>query len=122
MATVDIDLDCFDDLNPFATELTDPVAILIQDVYHILIERPGSNIDDVDRGIGIDEMLSGVVDPTLATRIDAQLQKDDRIDVSQTTIEDLGGESYRVSLRIQYDEEALNLVFVKDDEGFRRVT
>jgi len=115
------DLDCFTDVDAFAAELDDPVAILAQDVFHILIERPGSNPDDPTRGIGIIEALSGKVDTTLASRIDAQLQKDDRIDVAQTTITDMGGGAYQIALTIQYDAEVLNLVFVNNADGFQMV-
>lgn len=112
------DLDCFDDMTPFADELADPVAILIQDVYHLLIEDPGSNIDDPTRGIGIRGRLSGPFDQTLAAHIDAELEKDDRIDVSKTAITSRGGGNYGIAISIQYDEQVLDLAFSLDATGF----
>lgn len=118
---VDVDLDWFDDMDPFAGELTDPVAILKQDVYHMLIESPGSNLDDPDRGIGLEERLSSVANlRALESHIDAELQKDPRIDVAHTTIAAVGDGSYTVSILIEYDGEELGLDFTKDDNGVRQ--
>lgn len=113
-----MDLDCFDDITPFADELDDPLAELVQDVYHILIEAPGSNIDDPARGIGIVDRLSRAVDQTLASHIDAELEKDDRIDVSQTVIADRGGGRFEIAISIHYDDQVLDLAFSLDATGF----
>ena len=85
------DLVCMDDLDPFAAETTSDLQNLQQDVYHILIEEPGSNPDDETRGVGIEGLLSGTSVDLLAaaSSIDAQLEKDDRIDSSSTTITDV---------------------------------
>jgi phage baseplate assembly protein W len=115
------DFDCFDDLNAFDVDITDPIEVLAQDVYHILIEPAGSNIDDPDRGIGLPDHLSAPRDATLAARIDAQLQKDDRVDTSSTTIEDNGTEQ-RVDIRIEVAGTVVDLAFVNDADGFRRAS
>ena len=48
------DLLCLDDLDLFATEIDDPIGELEQDLYHRLIELPGTNPDDVNRGLGLE--------------------------------------------------------------------
>jgi hypothetical protein len=82
------DLVCTDDMDLFAGETTSDLQTLQQDVFHILIEAPGSNPDDVTRGVGIERMLSGTENQlaNITQTIDAQLQKDDRIDSSKTTL------------------------------------
>lgn len=117
-----LDLDCFNDLDQFAGELTDPIDVLVQDVIHMLIERPGSNLDNTDRGAGIIEALSGAVDPTLASRIDAMLQDDDRIDVAETTIQDQGSGAFQISISVHTNNQVLNLVFVNNQDGFQLVS
>jgi phage baseplate assembly protein W len=115
------DFDCWDDLSLFDRDLTDPVEVLAQDVYHILIEPPGSNIDDPDRGIGIPDLLSAPSDPTLAHRIDSQVQRDDRVSSCQTTISENSPGVLRVDLHIDTSGGAIDLAFQNDAEGFRRV-
>jgi len=82
------DLVCTDDLDLFIGETTSDLQTLDQDVLHIVIETLGSNIDDVNRGVGLPRLLSGTEDQLAAAtaHVDAQLQKDDRIDASQTTL------------------------------------
>lgn len=82
------DLVWVEDMDLFAAETTSDLQTLEQDVFHMLIEAIGTNIDDLNRGAGIGRLLSGtetqLADSTRT--IDAQLQKDPRIDSSTTTI------------------------------------
>jgi hypothetical protein len=79
---------CIDDLDPNGNETSSDLQALAQDVYHILLETLGSNLDDPTRGVGIEGALSGstVKLAALARNCDAQLRKDDRVDSSTTTI------------------------------------
>lgn len=76
------ELAAVDDLGLFAEEVASDLEALKQDVYHVLIETPGSNPDDVERGVGIDDLLSSPTTKlTGLTRIvEEQLQRDERID------------------------------------------
>lgn len=76
------DVVCFDDLDLLGTETASDLETLEQDVYHVLIEVPGSNPDDVSRGCGVESILSGPSTRLdgLTTKIESQLRKDDRID------------------------------------------
>lgn len=107
------DVSCWDDLDPLGNELTSDLAVLEQDVYHILIEVPGSNPDDVGRGVGIENYLSGTdVDFfKLPSIIDAQLRQDDRIAESTTTIIKNTDGTYGISIEIQVGAATLNLPF-----------
>lgn len=82
------DLRCTDDLDLFAEETASDLETLEQDVYHVLIELLGSNLDDLSRGIGVDQMLSGTEQQlaSITQRIDAQLRKDPRIDACTSTL------------------------------------
>jgi hypothetical protein len=75
------DLVCLDDLDANASETTSDLQTLIQDVYHVLIEIYGSNIDDVDRGLNVEGMLSSDASdlPTLCLNAEQQLGQDARI-------------------------------------------
>jgi len=118
---VNVDLDWWDDLDPFASEITDPVEILIQDTFHMLIESPGSNADDPDRGLGIEDMLSGVANiPVAEAHIAEGLQRDPRIDLAVATITKTGDNAYHLHLDIEYDGHELGLDFTKDASGFAR--
>lgn len=96
---------CFDDLDAFGTELDDPVEELQQDLFHRLIEKPGENPDDSDRGVGINAMLSGVVDGSLKHRIEADFVKDDRVTACNATITEVAsgqtGSQFRIDIEIQ---------------------
>jgi len=108
------ELRCFDDLDLFATETASDLEVLEQDVFHILIETPGSNLDAPNRGIGIEEVLSGpdlVLDDT-CRRIEAELLKDDRIDAVAATITQVGDPgSYRLEIDVTVGAATLGLAF-----------
>lgn len=82
------DLVCDLDVDPFASETTSDLQNLIQDVYHLLLEYPGSNLDDPQRGIGVEQYLSSNDKQFsgLPGIIDTQLSEDERIDSSNTTL------------------------------------
>lgn len=82
------DLICDQDVDLYARETTSDLQSLIQDIFHLLKELPGSNPDDPLRGIGIDQYLSSKFNEfqTVAGLIDAQLKQDTRITDSHTTI------------------------------------
>jgi hypothetical protein len=82
------DVVCLDDLDANGSETTSDLQTLIQDVYHVLIEVRGSNIDDVTRGAGVELLLSGdaSVLPGVAQEIETQLGQDSRIAAVTATI------------------------------------
>lgn len=82
------DLLCLDDMTTTAQETTSDLQTLAQDVYHLLIEMPGSNIDDPDRGVGVEGLLSAPANDlvTVAQNVESQLLKDDRINAVTATV------------------------------------
>lgn len=116
-----MDLLAFEDLDLFGTELDDPLEELRQDLFHRMIEAPGSNLDDPDRGLGLLDMLSGVFDPGLANRIEAECLKDDRVEAAKCTLEDLGQGSFRATLEIEANGEAMGVVLEDDGAGGVRI-
>src|SRR5215467_3909676 len=107
------DIRCTDDMDPFATETASDLETLEQDVLHILLEDPGSNLDDPTRGIGVLSFLSG--DQTtlakLPSQIDHQLRNDDRIDSSITTVTQRPDGSFLLEIEIAVSGQTLGLVF-----------
>lgn len=93
---------CVDDVDPNGNETLSDLQTLAQDVYHLLLEVPGSNLDDPTRGIGVVGYLSGtsVNLLTLPSLIDGQLAKDDRIDSSQTTVVQNADLSYTITIQL----------------------
>jgi hypothetical protein len=110
---------CVDDLDPNGNETTSDLQTLAQDVYHILLEAPGSNPDDPARGIGLEGYLSGTtVDLGLVPRIiDAELRKDARIDSSSSTLVLNDDGSYSLNIAIDVNGSVLPLGFVFTQVG-----
>ena len=118
-----MDLACYYDLNLMGREVSDPLEELAQDVYHRLIETPGSNIDDPDRGLGLEDALSGPYDPTLGARIEAELRKDDRIGGVSATVLLVEDGHYEIAIEIEVDGSTIGVVFESDAAGgVRRVS
>ncbi len=121
-----VDALCLEDLDLFGTELDDPLAELYQDLFHRLIERPGSNIDDPDRGFGLEQQLSGGVRPadalvTLQHGIEGELRKDDRVHDVKATVTTTAPGEYAINIQVQCDEGVMGITLVKDGDGVRRV-
>lgn len=117
---------CLDDLDAFGTEIDDPLEELAQDLYHRLLEPPGSNIDDPDRGVGLVDMISGSLTPDqIKHAIEMDFQKDDRVaavsaDVQQTSSGQAGAE-YRITISIEANEGKLGITLVANGSGVTRV-
>lgn len=100
-----VDVILGDDLDIQGAEWNDPIAELEQDIYHRLITPAGYNIDDPDFGLGLVQMLGGPEDPALASRVDAECKKDDRVDGTQTIVERLSAAGdpngvYRITVNL----------------------
>ncbi len=122
-----MDLVAFDDLSSFGLETTSALQELEQDLYHRLVETPGSNLDDPNRGLGIDDALSGALDRTLGARVEAEFRKDPRVDdvqarVTQLTSGGNQGGSFRLDIDIVAGAAALNMQLTLDAVGLRRAS
>lgn len=95
-----LDVSCFDDLDEFGAEITDPLESLEQDNYHRLVTNPGDNIDDPDFGLGLPRLLSGNAADLMsaAPRIEAELRKDTRNEEVRAVITPLEKGVYDVSI------------------------
>lgn len=117
---------CWDDLDLFGGELDDPLEELLQDCYHRLLEAPGSNIDDKARGYGLEGKLSmgapaGTIATAVASGIETELTKDERVKACVATVTSTAKGEYRIEIQIVANEEKLDLVLVADGGGVRRV-
>lgn len=118
------DLTCLDDLDSYMAENASPFDDYLQDCYHRLLEAPGSNPDDPNRGLGLDQMLSGTVDPQIKARIEGELKKDSRTQSVQVVIIPITlptGAGYQINIRLQADGRTLGLVIQTDGTSFTRV-
>lgn len=107
-------------MDQFGAETSDAFEDLVQDCYHRLIEPPGSNLDDPDRGLGIEDALSGPLDPTLTTRIERELEKDERVERVSASITEIEAGGFSVEVSIVADEKELGLVLESDASGVVR--
>lgn len=113
------DIVCIDDCDPLMSETTSDLQNLEQDVRHILMETLGSNLDDVNRGIGVDSLLSSSTAPlqTLAKNLDSQLTKDDRIQSSNSNVIDNGSGSFTLNVTVAVAGKVTGLAFAFDAAG-----
>ena len=107
------DLVCEVDLDPLARETINDLQNLEQDVLHILRETYGSNLDDINRGIGVISMLSGTTAPlaTIANVIETQLVKDSRIDACKATLSQDGPGDFTLIVQVQVAAEVIGLSY-----------
>lgn len=121
-----VDALCMDDLDQFGTELDDPLEELWQDLYHRLIESPGSNLDDPDRGYGLEGRLSSasrhdILGASTKHGIEMELRKDPGVQNARATVTETAANEYRLQLEIVADEGELHITLVRDGDGVRRV-
>lgn len=133
-----MDVLCLDDLDAFGTELDDPLAELLQDDYHRLIEAPGSNPDDPNRGLGLEDLLSAAIAAgpnapsdavdlaSLGPRIETELLNDDRNADVRATLSVLEqtarGTTFAIDVEIVSDQGlAGRLGITAGPDGVRRV-
>lgn len=107
---------CYEDLDALGTELDDPLAELDQDNYHRLIEDPGSNPDDRDRGLGIFRFLSGKAEDlaSLVPRAEAELRKNPANKEVRAQITPLETGHYLLQIRVVPDGDVLGIVVTNE--------
>ena len=107
------DLVCNLDLDAYAAETTSDLQTLTQDVLHVLLEFPGSNLDDPGRGIGVFQYLGGTSDQFqhLARTIEAQLVRDDRIDSVYADVTQESDGTWSLLIRIEVDGAVVPLQY-----------
>lgn len=108
------DLVCDLDLDSFATETTSDFQNLVQDVTHILVELNGTNLDDSQKGVGIESYLSGtqLSFNGLIGVIEEQLSRDDRITGVIASIAQNTEETFTITIEISVSGTVLNLQYV----------
>lgn len=113
------DLVCVQDLDPNGNETTSDLQNLTQDVFHVLIETLGSNPDDPERGVGIDQYLSGTTDNLMALPrlIENQLESDDRIDAVTASVVKNADGSFTVAIELAVDGAVLGLQYGYTSNG-----
>ena len=111
------------DLDPMATEITDPLEAYAQDMIHRLIEMPGTNPDDPDRGLGLTQMLSGPIDRSIEGRVVSELSKDSRTDEVTAKLSAGDGDGvYLLDVLCTADGALVPFVLELSKNGVRRVS
>jgi hypothetical protein len=107
------DLVCVLDLDPNGNETRSDLQTLEQDVLHVLIELLSSNPDDPDRGVGVDQYLSGTQDDLAKVPriIENQLEQDDRIDGCSANLSQQADGLWVLSIQVQVDGVVLGLQY-----------
>lgn len=107
------DLVYTDDMDLFARETASDLENAEQDVYHILVETSGSNLDDPLRGVGLPTLLSGDSSQLdgLQHEIESQLRKDARIDSSSAIVSQTGEGAFALNLEVAVGAETLGLSY-----------
>jgi hypothetical protein len=125
-----VDALCMNDLDPYGRELNAPLDELYQDLVHRLFETPGSNIDDVDRGIGIENMLSGGFDASVSggpagivsRRIETDFRKDNRVKDVRADVVQRDDGVYEIAIQVVANETVLGITLEADGTGVRVVS
>lgn len=117
------DLVCELDLDAYGRETTSDLQSLIQDVLHLLLEDLGSNLDDPNRGVGVENYLSGTEEQfaQLPRIIEEQLGQDDRINNVSAIIENID-ETFRIRIDIGVAESVIPLLFGWEKGQFTNIS
>lgn len=107
------DLLCLDDVDALGREVGARDAY-IQDMYHRLIEEPGSNLDDPDRGLGIIGWLSAPYNDQWPGMIAAECMKDDRTANASATLTPRGDGGFLISLELTTNDDEISLDIAVD--------
>ena len=97
------DLRWYDDLDPACVDTSDESEMLEQDCYHVIVEDLGSNLQDENSGLGVENALSGQFDPGLAALAEQQLSADERVAGVEATITDDGAGTVTLDVAVQPD-------------------
>jgi hypothetical protein len=109
----------FNDMDLFGRELDDPIAELEQDIWHMLLEAYGTNPDARERGIGIEDALSGSDLTGLRRRIEDSIGRDSRVTAVAANLSfvDAAEKTILVEIKIQADEQELGIALQFDGQG-----
>ncbi len=102
-----------DDLDPLGVETSSEAQNLSQDCYHWLLTRPGGNLDNEDRGVGVESYLGGTLESlnSLPGVIEADFLKDPRVQGCVATIQPQPNGGYLISVQLQAVVGVLQLLF-----------
>lgn len=112
-----MDAVCYDDLDEFGRDLDDPVTELEQDIVHMLLESYRTNIDALERSVGLEDALSGTNNAGLKHTVETKLCDDPRIDAAKATFTQVDSQTIRIDLLIQADSLELGIALTYDSAG-----
>ena len=104
---------CLEDLDPLCSEV-DARTAYIQDIYHVLFEDPGTNIDDRDRGLGMQNWLSSAYNEQWPAQVERECKRFDETKDAVCTIEIEKDGRMLVSIELTTDDEKIKLEVALD--------
>lgn len=118
------DIVCDLDVDIYARETTSDLQALIQDLSHVLVEFPGTNFDDPDRGVGVEQYLGATVDQfqSLQTLIENQFNRDDRVYSTSCSIAQSDDGTFSIQIDVQVSEGVVPLEFGWQNGQFTNLT
>ncbi len=114
---------CGDDLDPFGRD-AEPLEVLAQDIYHLLITNKMSLLQDPDWGFGLEQYLGQPLPATLATDIENAVRRDDRVSNATCKITQIFGEeeeSYRLELLVEAADDFVEIALKLTPSGIVQV-
>jgi hypothetical protein len=107
-----MDLRWLDDMQIDAAETSGDEEELEQDVYHVIEQDYGTNIDDPERGLGIANMSSQALTTSTKqweTKSDTEVAKDDRCKRVTSTIEVSDDGSTWIRIEVESNEDVIDV-------------
>lgn len=106
------------DLDLFGGETSTDEEELEQDVMHILEQDRGTNPDDLDRGLGLANILSDLITPGIVASAEEELQKDDRVESASAKLTQNGGvATFDVAITVNDDVVDVSVPIGAGDGG-----
>jgi len=104
------DLRWLDDMDPFAAETESELEELEQNVYHVIEQDKGSNLDCPNRGLGAASATSKALPSGLAAQAENEIEQlDDRIDSCTAELTTADDGSVTLDLDVRVDGDVLDI-------------
>ena len=118
-----LDIQCGDDIDPSGRDAY-PVAVLSQDLYHLVVTPARSLIRDLEWGFGIQNYLSKPLPSSFTTSLENAIRQDDRVSDAKVVLTSLGGDDagYRLDIKAETDAGWLTIAIAMTPSGIVRLT
>lgn len=116
-----MDLLCIEDFDPLGREVGARDAY-IQDIYHSLLEEPGTNFDMPSRGLGLMGWLSAAYSDQWPRLIEQDCKRNELTTEAVCTITQASDGSLKIFVTLQIDGAAIALEIALDVTSGAKLT